>query len=327
MVTLQSHSQRLYEEIWRSTFADSEAFVALYSRSVYSLQRTHMLTAIDQSRSLSHVQYIPYKMRYKESYWCAGYISGAATRREQRGKGLVQHLMRAAHQQMWREGCLCAFLIPAEEWLYDFYQKMGYAILYSKRLTPRLSDEPTEISPWDAWQRYNRWQGDLAQLHPTVVQTFRQWCTLRESLALEEGGIGTFEKYQYYYFKDPLGEICTSLAIPPVGMLADNQIDLCAPFAMLRPLRIPQLLQWAVDLDMIQIDVLPDAVVDEGKIVFNLLDSQIPFNTGRYSIDLRSSKVLFAPHSSNRLHKPIAPDQLLGAIPILQHTLVYAMME
>ena len=213
----KAETQRLYEEIWRTTFGDSDDFIALYSRTTFDPRRTHLLTTLDQSRALSHVQYLPYQMRYRDQWWRSGYISGAATASDQRGKGLVQHLMRASHQQMWRDGCLFAFLIPAEEWLYHFYRKMGYATLYGKRLTPTLAGKPTDRPSGEAWQQYRSWQAALAEHYPTVTHSYHQWRTLLASLALEDGGVGTIGETTYYYYRDAEGKRQSVLAIPKGG--------------------------------------------------------------------------------------------------------------
>lgn len=325
----KAEQQRLYEEIWRTTFGDSDDFIALYSRTTFDPRRTHLLTALDQSRALSHVQYLPYLMRYRDQWWRAGYISGAATESDQRGKGLVQHLMRASHQQMWREGCLCAFLIPAEEWLYQFYRKMGYATLYGKRITPTLQGAPKELSAAEVWQQYLHWQATLAMCHPTVTHSYLQWRTLLASLALEGGGIGTIEGTTYYYYKDAEGKTQSVLEIPPAEEAVDTTFDETAPFGMLRPLRITQLLTWAAELGLLKFDLLASHALyhDEQRIVFDLLDEQIPVNSGRYCFLCQRCQLLFAPRPSDRLVKPLTPDQLLAALPTLQHTLVYAMME
>ena len=326
---LKAEQQRLYEEIWRTTFGDSDDFIALYSRTTFDPRRTHLLTALDQSRALSHVQYLPYLMRYRDQWWRTGYISGAATESDQRGKGLVQLLMRASHQQMWREDCLCAFLIPAEEWLYQFYRKMGYTTLYGKRSTPALQGEPTDLPSGEAWQHYHYWQATLAEQHPTVAHSYHQWHTLLESLALEGGGIGTIGEKPYYDYRDAEGKLQSVLTIPPAEEPADGSFDLSAPFGMLRPLRIAALLTWAAEQGLLEEDqLLPTALYhDEQRIVFDLLDEQISTNSGRYCILRQRRQLLFAPRPIDRLIKPLTPDQLLVALPPLQHTLVYAMME
>ncbi len=326
---LKAEQQRLYEEIWRTTFGDSDDFIALYSRTTFDPRHTHLLTALDQSHALSHVQYLPYLMRYRDQWWRTGYISGAATESDQRGKGLVQLLMRASHQQMWREDCLCAFLIPAEEWLYQFYRKMGYATLYGKRSTPALQGEPTDLPSGEAWQHYHYWQATLAERRPTVAHSYHQWRTLLESLALEGGGIGTIGEKTYYYYRDAEGKLQSVLAIPPAEEPADGSFDLSAPFGMLRPLRIAALLTWVAEQGLLEEDqLLPTALYhDEQRIVFDLLDEQISTNSGRYCILRQRRQLLFAPRPIDRLIKPLTPDQLLVALPSLQHTLVYAMME
>lgn len=326
---LKAETQRLYEEIWRTTFGDSEEFIALYSRTTFDPHRTHLLTAPDQSRALSHVQYLPYLMRYRDQCWRAGYISGAATASDQRGKGLVQHLMQASHQQMWREGCLCAFLIPAEEWLYQFYRQMGYDTLYGKRHTPTPEAKPTDLPSGEAWQHYRSWQSALAEQHPTVTHSYHQWRTLRESLALEGGGVGTIGARAYYYYRDAEGETKSVLVIPPAEEPADGAFDLSAPFGMLRPLRIAELLTWAAEQGSLEEDQLLPATLyhDAQRIVFDLLDEQIPTNSGRYCVLRQRRQLLFASRPNDRLINPLTPDQLLATLPPLQHTLVYAMME
>ena len=74
--------------------------------------------------------------------------------------------------------------------------------------------------------------------------------------------------------------------------------------------------------------LLPVALYhDEQRIVFDLLDEQIPVNSGRYCFLRQRRQLLFAPRPSDRLVKPLTPDQLLATLPTLKHTLVYAMME
>ena len=119
------------------------------------------------------------------------------------------------------------------------------------------------------------------------------------------------------------------LAIPPAEEPADGSFDLSAPFGMLRPLRIAALLTWAAEQGLLKEDqLLPTALYhDEQRIVFDLLDEQISTTSGRYCILRQRRQLLFAPRPIDRLIRPLTPDQLLVALPPLQHTLVYAMME
>ena len=98
---------------------------------------------------------------------------------------------------------------------------------------------------------------------------------------------------------------------------------------MLRPLRIAGLLTWAAEQGLLAGEqLLPAALYhDEQRIVFDLLDEQIPTNSGRYCVLRQRRQLLFAPRPNDRLINPLTPDQLLAALPTLQHTLVYAMME
>ena len=58
----------------------------------------------------------------------ATYIYGACTRKEYRRLGVMSKLLEFSHNEDMRQGIICSMLIPAEEWLFEFYAQYGYRV-------------------------------------------------------------------------------------------------------------------------------------------------------------------------------------------------------
>ena len=56
------------------------------------------------------------------------YIYGACTRNEYRRRGVMSGLLKFSHNEDIKRGVICSMLIPAEEWLFDFYAQYGYKV-------------------------------------------------------------------------------------------------------------------------------------------------------------------------------------------------------
>ena len=54
------------------------------------------------------------------------YISGVSVREEYRKQNMGNNLMSQAHFRLYHKDVVFASLIPAEEWLYDWYSRCGY---------------------------------------------------------------------------------------------------------------------------------------------------------------------------------------------------------
>ncbi|MCP9611219.1 GNAT family N-acetyltransferase [Coprobacter tertius] len=117
-------------DLWQACFGDTEEFVQLYFSTKYSDENT--LAIIEDDKVLSALQILPYTMTCWGKKYRASYISGASTWPEYREKGLMSRLIREAFITMRNREIPFSFLIPAEEWLYDYYAKSGYAPVFRK---------------------------------------------------------------------------------------------------------------------------------------------------------------------------------------------------
>lgn len=111
--------------MWKRCFDDSDAFTDLYFDKRY---KDEINMAVRQDgKVISALQMIPYPMTFCGAVIPVSYISGACTHPDYREHGAMRRLLGETHRRMYRDGALLALLIPAEEWLFGYYAKSGYA--------------------------------------------------------------------------------------------------------------------------------------------------------------------------------------------------------
>jgi len=115
-------------DLWQECFNDSEAFVRLYFSTKYTEENT--LVHVENGKVLSALQMLPYSMTCWGRELRISYISGASTWPEARGRGLMKGLLTEAFGVMRSRDVHFSTLIPAESWLFDFYRKLGYGMVF-----------------------------------------------------------------------------------------------------------------------------------------------------------------------------------------------------
>lgn len=117
------------KELWKLCFDDSEEFAELYFRLRYSNKVNLSIQSGDEI--IAALQMIPYPMTYCDSEINTSYISGACTHPDYRDKGVMRELLSQAFAQMTRRGVYISTLIPAEPWLFGYYEKAGYVPVFN----------------------------------------------------------------------------------------------------------------------------------------------------------------------------------------------------
>ena len=111
--------------LWQLCFDDSEEFVEMYFRLRYKNEINVTIESGDEV--ISALQMIPYPMTFCGNTVQTSYVSGACTHPDFRGNGVMRELLSQAFARMLRNGTHFSTLIPAETWLFDYYERMGYA--------------------------------------------------------------------------------------------------------------------------------------------------------------------------------------------------------
>lgn len=130
---------RQTRELWRTCFSDSEAFMDLYFSRKYTAESNVFITRGDQV--VAALQAFVYPMNFYGTVVRAGYLSGVAVHPDHRGKGLASRLIDEANHRLHRAGAVMSWVIPAEEGLYDFYERHGGYQTAAYRMDVRPDDE------------------------------------------------------------------------------------------------------------------------------------------------------------------------------------------
>ena len=137
-------------ELWRDTFGDPEEFVNLYFSRVY--KSDYNVCCQLGGRVVAALQTLPYKMLYHGREVNTAYVSGVSVTESLRGQDIGNNLMRQAHFRLYYKDTVFAALIPAEEWLYRWYAKCGYAQVIT--CTPAPADpRAVSFAEFDGIQR------------------------------------------------------------------------------------------------------------------------------------------------------------------------------
>ncbi|MDE6451506.1 MAG: GNAT family N-acetyltransferase, partial [Odoribacter sp.] len=132
-------------ELWRRNFQDTETFIQFYFSRKYS--DTHALVYENNGKVLSAFLMLPYPMTWQGISLTTSYISGACTLEEARNHGYMSSLLKKAFQEMYKRGIAFSTLIPAENWLFDYYRKLGYAAVFDYSTERYQIDAGIPISP------------------------------------------------------------------------------------------------------------------------------------------------------------------------------------
>lgn len=116
--------------MWKRCFADSDEFIDLYFSRRYS--DAINMAVHEDGKIISALQMVPYPMTFCGEVIPTAYISGACTHPDYREHGAMRRLLADTHRRMYADGVWLSTLVPAEEWLFGYYAKSGYASCFGR---------------------------------------------------------------------------------------------------------------------------------------------------------------------------------------------------
>lgn len=137
---LKANDRLALRALWKEAFGDTDEFLNLFEQTAYSPKRARRLT-VDGTCAAA-------------LYWfdceCDGqkiaYLYAIATAKAYRGQGLCRMLMEDTHKHLRTLGYTAAILVPSEESLFGFYEKLGYAAATRiSEFACEASDETVEL--------------------------------------------------------------------------------------------------------------------------------------------------------------------------------------
>lgn len=162
------------KELWKTCFDDTDEFVKMYFHLRYKNELNYY--SAEDGRIVSALQLIPYPMTCYGKTERMVYVSGACTHPDYRNKGLMREVLNQSLFTMHIRKIPFVTLIPAEEWLFDYYQTFGFQTVFKRSVTdvevPALPvDRGIEVTAQKSFdpEAYRYYAGKLEQ-KPCCVQ-------------------------------------------------------------------------------------------------------------------------------------------------------------
>ena len=108
------------KRLWKEAFGDTDEFIDGFFSLGFSPDRSLALYCEDEIASV--IYWFDCEFKNKK----VAYVYGVATRKCERGKGYSTLLMKRAHEILYEDGYVGVILVPADEGLFRFYERIGY---------------------------------------------------------------------------------------------------------------------------------------------------------------------------------------------------------
>ncbi|SHG25140.1 GNAT family N-acetyltransferase [Dysgonomonas macrotermitis] len=129
----------LVRSMWKTCFEDTEEYLDLHFTRKYKPENT--LLYFEDGVAVAALQMLPYSIRFYGEVVSFYYLAGLCTLPEYRNKGYMGQLINTSFEVMKeREVALCG-LVPAEEWLFSYYSKYGFTVVFDS------SENTIELKP------------------------------------------------------------------------------------------------------------------------------------------------------------------------------------
>lgn len=120
----------LVRQMWKTCFNDTDEFLDIHFSYKYRNENT--LIYFEEDKAVASLQMLPYTMTFYRDTIPFAYLAGLCTLPEYRRKGYMEQLIHEAHKVIADRGIPLSILIPAEDWLYGFYEKYDYEQVFQK---------------------------------------------------------------------------------------------------------------------------------------------------------------------------------------------------
>ncbi len=110
--------------LWQEVFGDDEDYIRLYFKEAYFDGECFAETLGD--KVVSALYLLKCIIKYRGRVYNGRYLYAAATLSEYRSKGLMPKLIEEAQRYCKHENLDFIALVPADDWLYDYYGRFGF---------------------------------------------------------------------------------------------------------------------------------------------------------------------------------------------------------
>lgn len=115
--------------LWKQCFPGDEEFTSWFFENKFRPENT-LLDVEEDGALCAMTQMLPYRLRDSRGQRPVTYIYGACTAPDCRRQHRMERLLHYSFKWDVAHGRVGSVLIPAEAWLYDFYDQFGYSTAF-----------------------------------------------------------------------------------------------------------------------------------------------------------------------------------------------------
>lgn len=172
------HTEILVRHMWKICFEDTDAFIDLFFSQKYRHENT--LVYFEQGEAVASLQMLPYTITFCGREIPFAYLAGLCTLPEHRKKGYMAHLIYEAHRVLKEREIPLAILVPAEDWLFGFYERFDYERVFDKSEEPIYSLDKLLKETSDIEAAYSFFDSLYRNKDFCVQKTFEDFKTIVE---------------------------------------------------------------------------------------------------------------------------------------------------
>lgn len=176
-------TRQLVWDMWKTVFGDPDDYMEIYFRHKYRNDQT--LLYMEGNKAVASLQMLPYQFTFCGTEIPVIYLSGVCTLPEYREKGYSRQLLMKSFDIAAGRNVPIILLVPQEEWLLRFYDKLGFARTFDPgaETLPSLK-ELTQKYPGDLYAAYREFDSLFRYKDMTVQKSFDDFRAMVEEAAL-----------------------------------------------------------------------------------------------------------------------------------------------
>lgn len=178
------------KKLWSECFGDAEFYLDFYFQNRFVPEDTLI---VREEEPVAMLTLMEASVNGEKGF----YIYAVATLPDHRGRGLQRQLSRYAEEVMRERGGRFACLVPAEEGLFTFYEKLGYRRAFTRWERVIIEDEffdPVEFYPC-SYKHFSELRAEYLKTVPNaLVRPDRELRYIYQELCCCDGQVLRFDE-------------------------------------------------------------------------------------------------------------------------------------
>lgn len=156
MVSLSSANEHMKKDLISITsrcFNEPEDIVTYFFENKFKTE--NCFVCLENDKPVSVINVLNQKLMFKNKLHKVGYVYGACTLPEFRGKGHMKKLLNYAETCLFSRGYDCTVLVPESRYLEKFYESIGYSNFFKTKSVFLNKNEMIKLSEKESKENLN----------------------------------------------------------------------------------------------------------------------------------------------------------------------------